>query len=147
MEEAAPASNANSRMARTRICPSIAKLRGYKRTAAEKNIEWRLLESDAQRVMSQPCAFCGRLPINNPGGFNGINRINHTLAYYDHDNIAPACGDCNTMKHDYSSQDFVRICRHVASFNRLGDYGLFPSAFRNASSRRGRRYSTAPKQN
>lgn len=139
MEESAPVSNANSRAAKTRICPSIAKVRGYKRIAAEKRIEWRLLESDAQRIMLRPCSFCGRLPAANPGGFNGINRINHSLAYYDHSNVAPACSDCNTMKHDYSSRDFVQICRHVATFNARGNFGLFPESFRNASSRRGRR--------
>ena len=139
MEESAPVSNANSRMAMTRTCPSISKLRGYKRVAAEKHIEWRLLESDAQRVMSLPCAFCGRLAADNPGGFNGINRVNHSLKYYDYDNIAPACADCNTMKHDYSSISFIRICRHVATFQGMGNFSLFPEVFRNASSRRGRR--------
>jgi hypothetical protein len=139
MQESEPVSNANSRAAMTRICPSIAKVRGYKRVAAEKRIEWRILESDAQRIMSRPCSFCGRLPADNPGGFNGINRVNHSLAYYDHGNIAPACSDCNTMKHDYSSRDFVQICRHVATFNDRGQFGLFPESFRNASSRRGRR--------
>ncbi len=139
MEESAPVSNANSRIAMTRTCPSITKLRGYKRVAAEKNIEWRILESEAQRIMSLPCAFCGRLARDNPGGFNGINRVNHSLQVYDHDNVAPACADCNTMKHDYSSGDFVRICRHVATFQGLGNFSLFPEVFRNASSRRGRR--------
>jgi hypothetical protein len=139
MEESAPVSNANSRIAMTRTCPSITKLRGYKRVAAEKKIDWRILESDAQRIMSLPCAFCGRLARDNPGGFNGINRVNHSLQVYDHDNVAPACSDCNTMKHDYSSRDFVQICRHVATFQGLGNFSLFPEVFRNASSRRGRR--------
>jgi len=119
MEESAPVSSANSRIAIMRICPSIVKVRGYKRIAAEKKIAWRILESDAQRVMLRPCYFCGRRAAENPGGFNGINRVNHTLQYYDHDNIAAACKDCNTMKHDHSSQDFVNICRHVASFNEV----------------------------
>ena len=138
MEEEAPKSNAGSRAAATRICPSIAKVRGYKRVAAEKNISWRILESDATRVMAQPCEFCGRLAHDNPGGFNGINRLNHSLPYYDFDNICAACSDCNTMKHDYSALDFEQICRHIATVNGCGDYGRFPWVFRNASSHRSR---------
>ena len=138
MEEEAPKSNAGSRAAATRICPSIAKVRGYKRVAAEKNIAWRILESDATRIMAQPCEFCGRLAHDNPGGFNGINRVNHSLPYYDFDNICAACSDCNTMKHDYSALDFEQICRHIATVNGYGDYGRFPWVFRNASSHRSR---------
>ena len=26
--------------------------------------------------------------------------------------LTQACSDCNTMKHDYSSQDFIQICRY-----------------------------------
>jgi len=34
------------------------------------------------------------------------------------------------MKHNHSTADFVRLCRHVATFNHRGDFGLFPEAFR-----------------
>jgi len=56
--------------------------------------------------------------------------LNHSLPIFNAENVGAACAECNTMKHNHSTADFVRLCRHVATFNHRGDFGLFPEAFR-----------------
>ena len=60
-------------------CPAIAKLRGYQRTARDKGVAWALSDAEALAMMTRPCTFCGRAAASNPGGFNGINRLDHSV--------------------------------------------------------------------
>ena len=62
-------------------CPAIAKLRGYQRVARDKGVAWALSDREALALMAQPCSFCGRPAAVNPGGCNGINRLDHSVPY------------------------------------------------------------------
>jgi hypothetical protein len=87
-------------------------------------------------MMTSPCFFCGREARLNTDGFNGINRVDHSLPRFEFGNVVPACKECNQMKHNHTVEGFVGICRHIATHNGLGDYGLFPHFFSNNSSPR-----------
>ncbi|EKX55273.1 hypothetical protein GUITHDRAFT_99054 [Guillardia theta CCMP2712] len=109
---------------------TIHQIRTYQKIASEKRLSWNLLDSQAQAIMRRNCAFCGRAAKENSQGINGINRIDHSIPAYTLNNTAPACSDCNQMKHNHSQEDFVAICKHVATANGLGDFGRYPEAFR-----------------
>eukprot|EP00470_Lotharella_oceanica_P015830 CAMPEP_0170183674 /NCGR_PEP_ID=MMETSP0040_2-20121228/31400_1 /TAXON_ID=641309 /ORGANISM="Lotharella oceanica, Strain CCMP622" /LENGTH=153 /DNA_ID=CAMNT_0010429493 /DNA_START=95 /DNA_END=556 /DNA_ORIENTATION=+ len=42
------------------------------------------------------------------------------------------------MKHAYSPDNFVRMCRHIATHRGMGEFGCFPESFRNNISKRNR---------
>ena len=136
MEEREPVRGGVSRSTISGVCPSITKLKGYKKTAKDKGIEWRLQDGESQRLMTMPCFFCGREASRNTDGFNGINRVNHSVANFTWGNVVPACKECNQMKHNHTVEQFVQICCHVATHNGMGDFGRFPHVFANNSSPR-----------
>jgi hypothetical protein len=81
---AATISAASRRPSVGSVCPALAKLRGYRRTARDKGVIWNLTDTEALAMMSLPCTFCGLHPFANPGGFNGINRLNHSVVISPH---------------------------------------------------------------
>ena len=54
------------------------------------------------------------------------------------ENVAVACSTCNQMKGARRIASFVQACRHIATFQGLGNYGLYPHCFRNNTSKRSR---------
>lgn len=101
----------------------------YREYAAKRSFPWLLSDAEACMLMQQPCVFCGQ----SRGQTNCIARLNCQVKAYVLENSVTACSVCNMIRLDYSVDDFVRICRHVASHRGLvPDKHFHPEAFRNS---------------
>jgi len=120
-----------------------AKLKQYKRGAITTHAEWALTDSEAMALLRAPCCLCG-VPSNTlTGSPNGITRLRsdrslHGMGPYALGNVATACSSCNSMKGTHTVDEVREICRTIATFRKLGDFGTFPQRFRDNVSRRSR---------
>jgi len=121
--------------------PSLQrKLDALKKYARERDFSWNLRDSVALQMFQQDCFYCG----GSPNPFNGIDRQNNDIRSYDNDNIVAACAKCNFTKLDHSANVFINICKTIATHRGLGDFGTFPSAFRDSGSKKSfRQYAHA----
>lgn len=101
-----------------------------------------LPRSDWERIVLQPCHYCGETDIRKyhpsrdkkMGGtyikltpeerdeytlsINGVDRIDSSKGY-EIDNCVPCCGECNTMKMDYSQDDMFHKVKLIYERHRL----------------------------
>ena len=101
-----------------------------KRNAATRGHEHLLTFEEHDKLIQQPCYYCGALPrpatpeqIKKRGNpkqptfyYNGIDRINPEIGY-NLDNCVPCCPVCNYMKHTLQKDDFykqiIKIYNHL----------------------------------
>lgn len=96
-------------------------IRYYKNHAKTRNIIWNLTEEEAEKILFQPCFYCGTVNSNlirnkhHPDGmkYNGIDRIDNTKGYLI-DNVVSCCGTCNKAKLDSSFSDFIIWAHNVS---------------------------------
>lgn len=97
-------------------CYNIYKYR-YKKNASNRHIEWNLSDNDFNKLVNEPCHYCGALPneiksmqrynkTNTPFKVNGIDRKDSKLGYTV-ENCVPCCPICNQMKMDLDYTDFL----------------------------------------
>lgn len=94
----------------------------YKRHAKDREIEWRLDRDDVDRLVREPCHYCGiiggnlKKTKNCKDGFrhNGIDRIDSSRSY-EADNVVPCCGSCNRAKGAMTRDEFVTLARRIAT--------------------------------
>lgn len=110
--------NANSRK-RGRLSQDDPerKVQGYKRFAEGRGFTWELSDEQATMLFQQICVYCGKKPVDGSG--NGINRVDNSIRGYVLSNSVTACAICNFIKLDYSVEDFVKICKTIASHRGL----------------------------
>ena len=140
----------------TNTLPIIARLRGYKRLAAEQSLPFVLKDHEAISLMRQDCVVCGAKASSDG---HGITRFRHWpegllqfkskcrkpyMGPFCKENVASACSVCNLMKGHRSIQSYVEAARHIATYRGRDikgggkDYGLYPRRFRNNISKRSR---------
>jgi hypothetical protein len=85
--------------------------RGYKYSAYNRSLEFKLTKDDVFEMFSQNCIYCNSAPsypnkvklnryYNGIEKTNGIDRIDSSIGYTK-DNCVPCCSMCNQLKFDY----------------------------------------------
>lgn len=104
-------------------------LRCYKRSAKERNLEWKISDDVFREVIVLPCIYCGSQNKNisrNRGKngifrYTGIDRIKNNKGYIS-GNIAPCCKTCNIAKHSMTIKEFREWLKRAYEYQDLGDY-------------------------
>ena len=85
--------------------------RDYKYRAKYDDIEFSLSPQDVKSIISRNCFYCGSKPVSTKTrngrayAYNGIDRVDSSKGYVL-GNVRSCCGICNTMKLDYTEQEF-----------------------------------------
>lgn len=87
-----------------------ARLDAIKRSAKERNKEWTLDDTEANRMLVFPCNYCGHLDLKVR--LNGIDRIDNSKGYIP-GNVVPCCKFCNYAKNMISIDEFKDMCHRV----------------------------------
>ena len=83
----------------------------YKSDAKRRNYEWKLSFKDFEAFWQKPCFYCGD-SIESIG----LDRIDNNLGYIIK-NLVPCCTRCNKAKHTASSEEFIEMCKKIASLH------------------------------
>jgi len=105
----------------------LTRLVNYKRGANNRKLKWDLTDDYAIALMKQTCNYCNEL-----FQINGIDRIDSSKGYYN-DNCVTSCFQCNSMKGAKNSNDFYKICEHIATYNNLYQGNLSKELFDKAT--------------
>lgn len=89
-----------------------SKFSAYKYSAKYRGFKWKLTMKQFLEYWKLPCVWCG-VAIETIG----LDRIDPTKPYQQ-GNIEPCCKDCNRMKSDLSSPDFIGHVRKIVDFRR-----------------------------
>lgn len=92
----------------------------YKLNAKNRNLSWELTSQEFYTLVTQPCKYCGQISNIEKEEFNGIDRIDSSKGYTI-DNCVPCCTQCNTMKLDYTLEDFTNHIKRI--YNHLINEG------------------------
>ena len=111
-------------------------LRQYKGCATKRGLAWKLSDSDFQRLIDEPCVYCGDVATNTAKRtqyaiatyvYNGIDRINSSQDYTI-SNCVSCCKACNAAKSDvplhvFLSSEWLQDRLHrVNQLRELGRY-------------------------
>lgn len=84
----------------------------YKNNARIRNKNWNLSDQEFKNLIHSNCYYCGCEPIERFNSdykryifVNGIDRLNSSIGYVS-DNVVSCCPQCNSMKLDYSIDEF-----------------------------------------
>lgn len=105
--------------------PDAARKRGYARFCAscrKRGLENELSFEDWCDITSRPCYYTGRKPSNRVQStkgdqeyiYSGIDRLDSTQGYVK-GNCVPCCIQVNIAKNNDTVEDFLQMCREVAS--------------------------------
>jgi hypothetical protein len=81
----------------------------YKKGAEKRNLEFDLSELQFKKLVKAPCYLCG---YQSAKGI-GIDRVDNTERKYAIDNCKPCCGSCNSMKGEFSLEEFIEQCAKI----------------------------------
>ncbi len=84
----------------------------YKKRAIEKGLDFEVEETTFKDIRKNACYYCNRYPTI--GSLNGIDRMNNAIGYLSN-NIVSCCGECNSMKADLESGEFIQKCKDVSA--------------------------------
>lgn len=105
--------------------------RTYKKNAEIRNLNFDISFDEFNDLTSKNCVYCGSEPVvsnserykkskqftTDPDAkFNGIDRVDSSQGYTI-DNCVPCCTKCNSMKLDYSKQEFLKHIEKIYKFN------------------------------
>jgi len=82
----------------------------YERQAKTRNLTFRITLEEFERLISQPCHYCG---LYGQDGYVGLDRIWNNIGYLP-SNVVPACPECNFAKRVMTKENFIRMCLRVA---------------------------------
>lgn len=92
----------------------------YKRRAMRKNLEIGLTDQEFLNLVKASCHYCDKSYLEETRLVNGrlvqmlsIDRKNSAIGYIP-SNCVPSCKQCNTIKMDYSYEDFVAKVAKIA---------------------------------
>jgi hypothetical protein len=95
-------------------------------------------------LLNSDCFYCGYFPEN---GLNTLDRKNNNICY-TYENTVSSCYMCNMMKKKLSSNDFIKMCIHIADYDRTnGRIKKFSSIFQNHNNLHYSKYRLNCKQN
>ncbi|CAN5207448.1 hypothetical protein BH09PAT1_BH09PAT1_7440 [soil metagenome] len=88
----------------------------YKSGAKNRNLEFKLLETEVRELFFSNCHYCGSVPMTtyelkvvhntHPITYNGIDRIDSSKGYVKN-NVVSCCKICNRAKSDMSYKEFL----------------------------------------
>lgn len=93
-------------------------LYSYKKSAKQRNIEWKLSSKDFFTLTSSPCVYCGSEPnlvhkpnksVNGEYVYSGVDRLDNTIGYVP-GNVVSCCWVCNRAKNEMGLQEFLLWC-------------------------------------
>lgn len=104
------------------------RLFSLKYEANTKNIEWKLTDDDAKKLINEKCHYCNS---TNKYSSNSIDRKNSSEGYTS-DNCIPCCSMCNAMKNTLNYYHFLQIIETICGYNKLDanakiNYDNFPN--------------------
>jgi hypothetical protein len=118
------------------------KLYEYKSSAKKRNIDFKLNDDKCFELFNGKCHYCSDF-----NKINGIDRIDSNKCYED-ENCVSCCKQCNHMKNDTNQEIFIKLCEHIATFNKLYDGKLYNDILINTKFGRYSQYkSSADKRN
>lgn len=91
------------------------KIKNYKKSAIDRNHEWKLTDEEASDIFTKNCNYCNKISIIGED-MNGIDRVNNKLGYTP-ENCVSCCGMCNIMKKEHSVEDFIKKCTEIAKYD------------------------------
>jgi len=87
--------------------------RGYKRSARDRRIEFKLTRDEFLKMAIDNCHYCGSPPSTTSGKkfnstftHNGIDRVDSSTGYTSK-NVVTCCERCNFMKRSLHKTDFI----------------------------------------
>ena len=116
----------------------------YKSSAKKRGLVFELTDAEVEKMVQSSCNYCG---IYDMESVLGIDRIDSNLGYTKN-NTVPCCEQCNLMKHINSYDNFIDMCEHIATINKLYNGSLNYSLFSIPKTQRYINYkNTADKRN
>lgn len=90
------------------------RLLSYKRNAKLRGFSWKLTNEEFQNFWNKPCYYCNTVITGV-----GIDRVDPKEGYTSI-NTVPCCTQCNTMKMDYSKQEFLDKIQQIWNKHKPG---------------------------
>lgn len=78
------------------------KYKEYKYEASRRNLDFKLTLSQFKSFKDKPCHYCG-----SELEFISLDRVDNDLGYYI-ENVVSSCFTCNSIKHVYDKDYFLR---------------------------------------
>ena len=94
--------------------------RQYQYKAKERNLTFRLTLEDFEKLISQPCHYCGDYEVM------GVDRVDNRIGYLV-SNSVPCCSECNFMKKDMLAHRFINRAAKIAKHQELLQEKKVPS--------------------
>lgn len=84
----------------------------YKREAEEtRGLPFEITQQQWDWLTRSPCYLCGYQDAHGIG----LDRVDNTVRKYSLENCRPCCGSCNSMKNEFSLQEFLEHCDLISS--------------------------------
>jgi hypothetical protein len=99
-------------------------LRQYKNNAKRRDIEFALTDAEVFSLVTQPCDYCGYLPLQYCAEkygqtysdfYNGIDRTDSAVGYLPW-NVVSCCKTCNIAKNAMSYSEFIEYLNRVYAY-------------------------------
>ena len=108
------------------------KFQTLRKSAIKRRFSWNINIDQMYNKMIKPCYYCNTFNMHN---LNTLGRID-ALKGYELTNIIPVCNLCVMMKNNTSVSKFIKICKHISTFNNFGNFGLYPEEFDDSTSKK-----------
>lgn len=105
------------------VSESLARIifRDYRHRAKYDELDFTVTYEEVKSIISGNCHYCGSEPLNTKTrngktfAYNGIDRIDSSAGYTS-ENVRSCCGTCNTMKLDYTEEEFKEHLKKIYSY-------------------------------
>lgn len=106
----------------------------YRRNALRRGLDFDLSWGHFQRVICQPCVFCGK-ESDGDHHSNGLDRRDSRVGYTV-ENVQACCGTCNRLKWNFDQQSFISKCTAISQNHPLPSHHLVVHLVREKRRRR-----------
>jgi len=93
-----------------RECDPRHRFSAYRCNAKKRSIDFSLSFEQFSEITKQPCTYCG-----DKKETNGIDRMDNDRGY-SIENCVPCCSQCNTIKMDYSKEEFIARVTKIVNY-------------------------------
>ncbi len=87
----------------------------YYRNAIKRNLQYLIDRQNFKDTVMKPCYYCGEVKENE---VRGIDRIDSSRGYTV-ENIVACCSMCNTMKNEFTINDFLEKIKQIHTHLKL----------------------------
>lgn len=94
--------------------PLVALWKRYQRSAAHRNIEWKIELAEFSQLVNRCCFYCGGLPQPARHFYHGLDRVLNECCYRV-GNVVPCCSPCNYMKGTLTLDAFLQQCGRITA--------------------------------